>query len=474
MVSGRVLGGWLVAGAILGCGARVERLVAKPNETENGGASGAGNVGGAGDAESGNPCVDPDLQPIPTGAELEAEIERIAGSSFNVSDREVGEYCGGMYWQWMTPFVDATLSFRHDDAGGLELVASTPNPWLRIETSKLTRGRDGWTVDQPPPLGGCMGLHFEEELNPYWAVPERVTLRFNADASRLSLVAHFAPPLDEREEVEASDVAVSGGRDEVAPRLLEATPYGDTGYDSYEEEEKLPWHLPRRFEFSEAMKPGWSASLEDDAGNRWLVAESLPGDALVTGFELDRYFPDGFHWLVEGQDLAGNAISTTDFVGASFQAQAADFEGELHLTWRCHDPHESYGPCEDEPDTCAVETLHPIAGARSIAVVQECELLLRVPRAQDATTLRFQARVKLDEEFGQHGVAVNLRTLDVGSQPKVEDHDLDDWTAAPEPLDGVIVSQIEEIALPLPAGSDDVLVAINPLSRVWLDSMRTE
>jgi hypothetical protein len=56
-----------------------------------------------------------------------------------------------------------------------------------------------------------------------------------------------------------------------------------------------------------------------------------------------------------------------------------------------------------------------------------------------------------------------LASADAGSSGYFEHHELATWTA-----------EIEDISLTLPAGTADVLVAIRPESRVWLDSMRTE
>jgi hypothetical protein len=191
---------------------------------------------------------------------------------------------------------------------------------------------------------------------------------------------------------------------------------------------------------------GGAGALEDSggAGKAGAKAPSAPGE------RDEPALPTGMRLVAEIERIAGARFNVSDAEPSSLHCDG--------YYW----------------DSIAPFVEATLSFRKDDFALQDFQFFLRVRRADGATTLRFQARVELDERLGSQGMVVDLRALDAGSHADFERHDLMAWGAAPEPLTGVSGSQIEEISLPLPAGSSDVLVAISPRGRVWLDSMRAE
>ncbi len=483
-------------------GAGGEPAAAGGAGTSEAGEPGIGGAGGAGGVRE------------PTPVEVADEIERIVGTSFVVRAGDALEHgaygvdCSNQDALEVSAFINATLSFVEGESGGLDVLVSTPLPWLRIERSSLSRTAEGWVVDEPVALGGCMVHAFEEELEEYWAIPDELLLRFDgadteAPPTEVSVHAHW-----ERVQLEHPDaqrdpqtVLGEGQRDDEPPRLWQAPKFGhlwdDGGASSlYWPMAHVPYEMPVRFDFSEPLRPGWSVAIEDEQGERWLLAEDDSGADFTTAIEVARYFPRGYRWIVEGEDLAGNPLSVEgDYPGGSLSPVDGDFEAATSLamltrTWSG----DHYTPLVLDEDcegagACISATfpgqpgLTAIAGETSLASPAEAQssrtLFLVVARAQGATTLRFQARL-VGESVDSDVLSISTATLVVGEIVESETLEVADWQVdvalSPDASEDSEpqVSELREVTVPLAAGDGELLVRVTAGSGLWLDSLRTE
>lgn len=456
-----------------------------PNEAESGG-------GGAG-GEGGEPTK---TSPLPSPEEIAAEIESIAGTSFVVhnSSSDVGD-CGSYDEGEVPAFMAATLSFVKNEDGELELFSSVAEPWLRVERSVLSRTAEGWVAAEPVPLGGCMAHVFEEEVADVWLTPDTLRLNFSgADSleqpTMVTVNAHFPETSSEYYSRDAVVLVEKGQRDAVVPRLWHAPEYEHWDLDSGgKSEDWVPVleepFTPRVFQFTELLEPGWKVEIEDPSGERWPLAEDPESDEPTTAITLDRYFPVGSRFIVDGRDLAGNALTAASIYTAELSTLDGAFEADGQVwtlpTWYAYELQELTDSCElSSPPTCRATALpgHPSVAAiegTSSALLSASRTLMRVARADAASLLRFRVRA-LAEQLKWQSLTVELSSLDTGASLERSTHTFDNWLAdttivedSPEK-----VSELREIEVPLPAGDGDVLVVLDSPNPLWLDALRTE
>jgi hypothetical protein len=451
------------------------------------------------------PEVEPEMdaapEPIPTEEELAAEVERIAGTSFSVDSEESSSpYCQGGYSYEVPPFIGpATFHFRRSEAGTLELVSSLDGPWLKVDSAALIRVAGGWRVEPPLPTGACIGYAFEEENAIALPTPTLTELAFRgADAmdqpTSLEVRSHF----DATDGHESRVVVASGIRDTRAPQLrplpsyLVLNSWGEgkaltvANADSYDrsflDDYFFDWDLPRSFVFTEAMAPGWTASLRDPQGNVVELARSRTDGSFEIGFDVAAYYPAGYHWLLSGTDLAGNPIeSGGEYPSGALERCSGDFETPAEIAIYSSSYYETGGTsgplpaCETSPDvgdTCSghsppgLPDLEALEGSSSLWLHDQ--VFLRIARKAGATQLRFQARAA---SGAIESLPVGVMPLDAGSTLRLKMQRV--ATASPE-------DPVRIFSLPIPAGTGDLLVAIgsaggyHDIDGIWVDSVRTE
>lgn len=457
------------------------------------------------------PSEDGRDEPEPRPDELAAEIERIAGTSFALSqqpsqDLVDGHVCKGGSSREDLRFVgDVTYHLRKDDGGGLELVSSIPQPWLRVDTSKLTRTGSGWVVVTPPPTGGCLAYEFEEEEAVALPQPDSMELVFSGSdpdgkPSSIEIRAHFGAS----RYLDAAHLSAYGKRDHEPPTLralpaydvvpkLDQDPFPLTVSNIPSEPATFvptywfPWDLPRSFVFSEAIKPGWSVAIEDAAGTLVQLAESN-GSEFEIGFDVARYYSEGYRWVVQGEDLAGNALEVAQpyparelpLVDGTFES-TTPLASHNYFAFIAHGGFKEAVTCDEQaylelPCVGSSAPQHPettaLAGNSSLWFAGT--VFLRIARQPDATVVTFDA---LAATGPVASLRVAVMSLDVGTSVGPAYLDVDGEALEPGAEE---VRPVRTFTLPVASGTGDVLVGIQAPG-VWyaeealgIDSLRTE
>jgi hypothetical protein len=458
----------------------------KPDQ-KHGGAEAQAGEGGQGQAEL-------PARPLPSPEEIAAEIESIAGTSFVVvSDDESGRWGCKDHRAGVPAFMEATLSFTKNEDGALELISSVPDPWLRVSRSVLHRSADGWVAADAVPLGGCMAYVFEEEVADVWATPDALHLYFSGADSRgqptsITVNAHFPETGSGYYSRDALVLVGKGKRDTTAPRLWHAPEYEHWDLDfGGKSKDWMPVveepFTARVFQFSELLGPGWTVAIEDPSGKRWPIAEGSPS-AETTAITLDRYFPPGSRWVVDGRDLAGNVLVAEGGVPSAelsqldgaFEADAQVWEFE---SWYAYDRLD-LTTCDFGVRTCRATSLPGHSGVPAIegtssALLRTTRTLMRVGRADAATHLRFRVRA-IAEHLAWQSLTVELMSLDTGASLDRTTHTFENWLpdAAIVEDSAEKVSELRDIEVPLPAGEGDILVVLDSPNPLWLDALGTE
>jgi hypothetical protein len=313
-----------------------------------------------------------------------------------------------------------------------------------------------------------MVYKFEDGYRPEWSTPTRLVLDFSANDDEgkftsMSLRARFG----------RKTLTATGIPDVVAPRIVPLDRWAYEPSDKLYYSEDLPsWSLPRHFGFSEALRPGWSIALENDAGDHFEVAASNERD-LATGFDVVQFFPPGFHWVVTGRDFAGNALEASQPYPSTLpDVDSGTFEvGDSWLS--CDSPDLQF------LDSC-VATVPPdnddvpaLSGERSLLIGQG-GVTLRIARMNGASKLLFQARLLRYSDPPAPIVYAYIQALDAGSSAR-KSSQVTLWSVDPELSSATSsVSLAREVSLDLPAGTGDVLLELDSYPSLWIDSVRTE
>jgi hypothetical protein len=436
---------------------------------------------------------------VPTPEELADEIERIAGTSFVVraGDSSDTSDCRSFHVGEVPAFVSATLSFVKDEAGDLELIASVSKPWLRVTRSTLARRAAGWVAREPVALGGCLAHVFEEEEADTWATPDELLMTFSgADPSgqptTVDVNAHFPATSSDHYSRDAVDLVGQGERDREAPRLVRAGDYEHIPLDGgglsrgWFPRLREPYDA-QTYRFTELLAPGWSVSLEDPTGKRWTIADSGSLTDFTAEIAVDRYFPEGSRWVLEGRDLAGNELRDTGYVVDDLALTDGEFESDTMVAIR--DFSSAVGAvtlslteaCQDDPRVCRASELPdhpgvlPIAGTTS-ALLDTWRVFLRISRLPDATELRLAARA-VSDHLNWQTLGVRIVSLDVGAPFEQVTQTFDGWqpdASFDSDTNAEKVSELRDIVVPLPPGEGDVLVVLETQYPLWLDAVRTQ
>ncbi len=478
---------WVTACALAGCGGSRNSSGDKPSTSEGGGgndvttAHAGAETGGegatgpmvsddqAGGAGGGGGGADLGDYPEETLPLSRADVVRIAGTSFTTPAEPGGPTCDDGTGGPPPPQLDyLQLAFVANAAGGIDVIASTRGPWLNIQRSQLLRTRSGYVVEPPPPTAGCMVYYFEDSYRPAWPTPKRLALRF-AGKDEHSQVTSMSVSADFDSEDGAQTLTTAGARDVNAPSIAESEPWVYDSMDkSYYLEDDVPtWRLPRHFDFTEALLPGWSVALENDAGDHFEVARSN-GVALAPGFDVVQFFPPGFHWVITGRDFAGNVLEASSTYRSELPAvDSGSFETDDR--WRACDP-----AIDQELESCVGAAvpghadLPALAGTRSL-FIGSGRVTLRIARTSGATKLLFIGRLT-----GSTWLRSDIQALDAGSSARtsrlIESWPLDAASTSGQPP----LSLPQEVSIKLPPGSEDVLLSLAAGSAIWLDAVHTE
>jgi len=427
------------------------------------GGSGAGGTG-AGDV----PAIT--LSP----RQVAAEIERIVGSSFTTPfARDACEK--DLDSNEATPFIDAlTLTFEKGVGGELVVVSSLPAAArLRVARSVAVPEGSSFRVRMPFATAGCFVYYFEEENKLVWAEPRDVHLEFegalgNRPPRQVTLTAEYGP--GDGGAGPASTASAVATPDERAPRLRDLSSLERHGAsDLYVYWEQPGWQLPRHFEFDELLAPGWSVKLADDEGHSFDVAEWAPDRGDDVGVDVNRFFPAGFHWVIDAHDLAGNrAEGALEYAVPPVEPLDGSFESELGYTPRWDD-----GEILTRP--WGAPNVRAIAGEHSFYSDSGILTPKRVVRASGAKTLRLSARLLQPSAWPGASLQVRVRPLEAGAGATWQVTEVAGWEQdAAASTTGLWVSAVRDISVPLPSGDADTLIEIGSEAHLWLDSLRTE